>query len=204
MANLYNVETGALLQALVGHDSELTHVACHPTQRLVTTCSTDSTFRLWDFRESIHSVSVFQVKTYMLCANYLLLNQDWKYIESKNYCSLCKIIDTISLQGHTESVTCAAFSRTDQIVSGSDDRSVKVWDLKNMRAPVASIQTQSAVNRLDISPTGKSNTCLNQQNSFRKIQYGVILIQESEKFKIIFMKIRTNSYPARQSANICS
>jgi len=116
VANLYNVETGALLQALVGHDSELTHVACHPTQRLVTTCSTDSTFRLWDFREAIHSVSVFQ--------------------------------------GHTESVTCAAFSRTDQIVSGSDDRSVKVWDLKNMRAPVASIQTQSAVNRLDISSTG--------------------------------------------------
>ena len=69
MANLYNVETGALLQALVGHDSELTHVACHPTQRLVTTCSTDSTFRLWDFREAIHSVSVFQVKTYA-ASNY--------------------------------------------------------------------------------------------------------------------------------------
>ena len=61
VANLYNVETGSLLQALTGHDSELTHVACHPTQRLVTTCSTDSTFRLWDFREAIHSVSVFQV-----------------------------------------------------------------------------------------------------------------------------------------------
>ena len=116
VANLYNVETGALLQALTGHDSELTHVACHYTQRLVTTCSTDSTFRLWDFREAIHSVSVFQ--------------------------------------GHTESVTCAAFSRSDQIVSGSDDRSVKVWDLKNMRAPVASIQTQSPVNRLDISSSG--------------------------------------------------
>ena len=60
-ANLYNVESGALLQSLVGHDSELTHVACHPTQRLVATCSTDSTFRLWDFRDTIHSVSVFQV-----------------------------------------------------------------------------------------------------------------------------------------------
>ena len=60
-ANLYNVETGGLLQSLVGHDSELTHVACHPTQRLVATSSTDSTFRLWDFREPIHSVSVFQV-----------------------------------------------------------------------------------------------------------------------------------------------
>jgi len=118
-ANLYNVETGALLQSLVGHDSELTHVACHPTQRLVATCSTDSTFRLWDFRETIHSVSVFQ--------------------------------------GHTESVTCAVFSQTsgaDQIVSGSDDRSVKVWDLRNMRAPTTNIQTQSAVNRLDVSASG--------------------------------------------------
>jgi len=120
-ANLYNVESGALLQSLVGHDSELTHVACHPTQRLVATCSTDSTFRLWDFRDTIHSVSVFQ--------------------------------------GHTESVTCAVFtgqqrSGADQIVSGSDDRSVKVWDLRNMRAPLTNIQTQSAVNRLDVSSNG--------------------------------------------------
>ena len=61
-ANLYNIETGLLLQSLVGHDSELTHVACHPIQRLVATCSTDSTFRLWDFRETIHSVSVFSGK----------------------------------------------------------------------------------------------------------------------------------------------
>jgi len=115
-ANLYNIESGVLVQSLVGHDSELTHVACHPTQRLVATCSTDSTFRLWDFRENIHSVSVFQ--------------------------------------GHTESVTCAVFSRTDQIVSGSDDRCVKVWDLRNMRAPLTNIQTQSAVNRLDVSASG--------------------------------------------------
>ena len=62
VANLYNVETGVLLQSLVGHDGELTHVACHASQRLVATCSNDSTFRLWDFRETIHSVSVFQVR----------------------------------------------------------------------------------------------------------------------------------------------
>ena len=117
LANLYNVETGALLQTLAGHDDELTHVACHATKRLVATCSLDTTFRLWDFRETIHSVSVFQ--------------------------------------GHTEAVTCAAFSVGDKIVSGSDDRSVKVWDLRNMRAPVTSIQTPSAVNRLSVSQSGK-------------------------------------------------
>ena len=51
-------------------------------------------------------------------------------------------------------MTCAVFSQSgasDQIVSGSDDRSVKVWDLRNMRAPTTNIQTQSAVNRLDVS-----------------------------------------------------
>lgn len=38
----------------------MTHASAHPTSRLVVTSSKDSTFRLWDFRESIHSVSVFQ------------------------------------------------------------------------------------------------------------------------------------------------
>ena len=58
------------------------------------------------------------------------------------------------LKGHTDSVTCAFFSRSDQIVSGSDDRSVKVWDLRNMRAPVTSIQTASPVNKLSVSVNG--------------------------------------------------
>lgn len=62
-ANLYDVETGELVQSLGGHDLELTHTSAHPVQRLVVTSSKDTTFRLWDFRESIHSVSVFQGHT---------------------------------------------------------------------------------------------------------------------------------------------
>ena len=103
-----------LLQ-LAGHDDELTHTAAHPTQRLVVTSSKDSTFRLWDFRESIHSVSVFQ--------------------------------------GHQDTVTSAVFSHQEEekIISGSDDRSVRIWDLRNMRSPVATIQSDSAINRLSVS-----------------------------------------------------
>ena len=89
-AALWDLPTQTMIQALAGHDMELTGAACHPAHRLIVTSSKDSTFRLWDFRETIHSVSVFQ--------------------------------------GHTDSVTCAAFSRTEHIVSGSDDRTVKVCD----------------------------------------------------------------------------
>ncbi|KAL4624656.1 WD repeat-containing protein 37-like [Arapaima gigas] len=54
-------------------------------------------------------------------------------------------------QGHTDTVTSAVFTLGDNVVSGSDDRTVKVWDLKNMRSPIATIRTDSAVNRISIS-----------------------------------------------------
>lgn len=44
-------------------------------------------------------------------------------------------------------VTSAVFTTGDNVVSGSDDRTVKVWDLKNMRSPITTIRTDSAVNR---------------------------------------------------------
>ncbi|XP_045453166.1 WD repeat-containing protein 37 [Melitaea cinxia] len=115
-ANLYDVETGDCLQILTGHDHELTHASAHHSSRLVVTASRDTTFRLWDFREPIHSVSVFQ--------------------------------------GHTESVTSAVFTREDKVVSGSDDRSVKVWDVRNMRSALATIRSDSSVNRVAVSGAG--------------------------------------------------
>lgn len=116
-AALYDVETGELLQSLTGHDQELTHTCAHHSQKLVVTSSQDTTFRLWDFREPIHSVSVFQ--------------------------------------GHTDTVTSALFTKKeDKVVSGSDDRTVKVWDLRNMRSPLATIRSDSAINKLDISLAG--------------------------------------------------
>uniref|UniRef100_A0A240SX86 WD repeat-containing protein 37 n=1 Tax=Glossina pallidipes TaxID=7398 RepID=A0A240SX86_GLOPL len=116
IAILWDVETREPLQPLSGHDHELTHVSAHPTQRLVVTASRDSTFRLWDFRDPISGVSVFQ--------------------------------------GHTESVTSTVFTRDDKVVSGSDDRTVKVWELRNMRSALTTIRTDSSVNRLAVSNGG--------------------------------------------------
>ncbi|KAH3797152.1 hypothetical protein DPMN_150727 [Dreissena polymorpha] len=49
-------------------------------------------------------------------------------------------------QDHNQPVTTAAFAGNEKVVSGSDDRTVKVWDLKNMRSPIATIRTDSSVN----------------------------------------------------------
>lgn len=39
-------------------------------------------------------------------------------------------------------------------MSGSDDRTVKVWELRNMRSALATIRTDSSVNRLAVSTGG--------------------------------------------------
>lgn len=53
----------------------------------------------------------------------------------------------LTLRCPRSTVTSAVFTVGDNVVSGSDDRTVKVWDLKNMRSPIATIRTDSAVNR---------------------------------------------------------
>lgn len=59
---------------------------------------------------------------------------------------VCEVLLTCHIVGFS-TVTSAVFTVGDNVVSGSDDRTVKVWDLKNMRSPIATIRTDSAVNR---------------------------------------------------------
>lgn len=62
-AILHDVETASVLNTLTGHDHELTDCSTHPSQKLAVTSSRDTTFRLWDFRDAVHSVAVFQGHT---------------------------------------------------------------------------------------------------------------------------------------------
>ncbi|EJW88112.1 hypothetical protein WUBG_00972 [Wuchereria bancrofti] len=61
-ANIYDAERGEIVNILSGHDDELNHCNAHPSQKLIVTASRDSTFRLWDFRESIQSVAVWDLR----------------------------------------------------------------------------------------------------------------------------------------------
>ncbi|GAB1297904.1 WD repeat-containing protein 37 [Apodemus speciosus] len=144
-ANLYDVETSELVHSLTGHDQELTHCCTHPTQRLVVTSSRDTTFRLWDFRDpSIHSVNVFQGHTEnSACGNHRVIGEREVGGFLLSSCRKIEILEDVT-------VTSAVFTVGDNVVSGSDDRTVKVWDLKNMRSPIATIRTDSAINRINV------------------------------------------------------
>ena len=58
-AHVLNVETGRVL-CTMQHDDYLTNVSIHATRKLVLTSSKDTTFKVWDFRDPICSVNVYQ------------------------------------------------------------------------------------------------------------------------------------------------
>lgn len=54
---------------------------------------------------------------------------------------------------HCRSVTSTVLLN-DKVVSGSDDKTVKVWELRNMRSALTTIRLDSAVNRISVSNGG--------------------------------------------------
>lgn len=77
------------------------------------------------------------------CYETVLLLRCFKVV----FIQLLLCLTPVSLWFVSSTVTSAVFTVGDNVVSGSDDRTVKVWDLKNMRSPITTIRTDSAVNR---------------------------------------------------------
>ena len=63
-------------------------------------------------------------------------------------------------QGHTKPVSSVAFASNDTVVSASEDYSIKVWDLHNMKCPLSSIRLDCAVNRYISTVVIHIHTCM--------------------------------------------
>ncbi|XP_054707134.1 WD repeat-containing protein 37-like isoform X2 [Uloborus diversus] len=135
-ANVYDVQTGELVTQLVGHDQELTNTCTHPTQRLVVTSSKDTTFRLWDFREAIHSVSVFQGHTDPVTSatfasgDKVVSGSDDRTVKVWDLKNMRSPLTTIRLDSP---VNRLAVSNQLVIAIPHDNRHVRLFDLNGVR-----------------------------------------------------------------------
>eukprot|EP01112_Ceratiomyxa_fruticulosa_P022460 TRINITY_DN8219_c0_g1_i1.p1 TRINITY_DN8219_c0_g1~~TRINITY_DN8219_c0_g1_i1.p1 ORF type:complete len:585 (-),score=79.76 TRINITY_DN8219_c0_g1_i1:241-1995(-) len=141
---IWNAETErSLSQINSGHDKshKITHINTNTVTPLVLFSSTDCSFRLWDTR----------------------LGQGQGHIQQQ--------LPT-SPDSHQDVVTSATFSSdANLIVSGSDDRTVKVWDIRNLKQARTTIRCPSGVNRLSFS--SNTSTILVPLDDKRTVMYDI-------------------------------
>ncbi|GMR42152.1 hypothetical protein PMAYCL1PPCAC_12347, partial [Pristionchus mayeri] len=78
------------------------------------------------------------------------------------------------LQAHEDTVTAVKFSN-DKVISASDDRTLKVWDTRNMRSAYSSVRLSSPPNHFSVGsannligvPMDNSNVCIYDLNGQR-------------------------------------
>uniref|UniRef100_A0A672Q442 WD repeat-containing protein 37 n=1 Tax=Sinocyclocheilus grahami TaxID=75366 RepID=A0A672Q442_SINGR len=176
---LWSIETGKCLLKYAGHAGSVNSIKFHPTEQMALTASGDQTAHIWRYMVQLplpqppadisvsvkththtHTHTDRQTDTYLHTPFFVMmllridvshpgdllmqkvLKSDWSMFERG-------FVDEPFVSFST--VTSAVFTVGDNVVSGSDDRTVKVWDLKNMRSPIATIRTDSAVNRISVS-----------------------------------------------------
>ena len=131
---IWNHETTECLQIVKGHTHYVMSAFFHPTENVIVSASLDKTVRVWDFQ--------FLTKT--------LLERNSNSEESKEQSSAMRLSASSReptnfqtsgtvlkhiLRGHEKGVHFASFHPTLPIVvSGSDDKHVRIWNLSNTTA----------------------------------------------------------------------
>ena len=118
---IWNWQNRKEIACLTGHNHFVMCAQFHPTDDLIVSASLDETIRIWDIsglrkRHSAPGTSSFEEQ---MSAQQNLLDG-----------SLGDCVVKFILEGHTRGVNWASFHPTlPLIVSGSDDRQVKLWKL---------------------------------------------------------------------------
>jgi len=149
------------VQVLRGHTGVVSSVAIFGSggrgEDNVVTGSWDRSARVWD----MESGTTYQVLTgHEADVTHVATHESKPLILTSSRDASFRIWDTrhtandLVFQGHADTVTSALFADADTIVSGSDDRTVKFWDMRNMHAPTLVIRHNAGVNKLAVSPNG--------------------------------------------------
>lgn len=145
---LWNVETGKEIRRFVGHTSPVRSLAFFPDGRRAITSSGDGTVRIWDLTTG-HEIDrfksdmkiagqVFADRTYPTIEKFVLSSDGHRLLSATPYDpGVLYLFDFESgrhlgrFEGHTKSVNSLALSADGHwAISGSDDWTVRLWQLK--------------------------------------------------------------------------
>eukprot|EP00443_Scrippsiella_acuminata_P048523 CAMPEP_0115188384 /NCGR_PEP_ID=MMETSP0270-20121206/10982_1 /TAXON_ID=71861 /ORGANISM="Scrippsiella trochoidea, Strain CCMP3099" /LENGTH=952 /DNA_ID=CAMNT_0002601563 /DNA_START=72 /DNA_END=2930 /DNA_ORIENTATION=- len=135
---MFNYNTLEKVHEIEAHTDYIRYIAIHPTMPYILSSSDDMTIKLWDWDKNWQNTHVFEGH-----AHYVMMCQ-WNPKDSTIFCS-CSLDRSIkvwgvtgnntsahfSLNGHQKGVNCVEYAPTGDkpyIISGSDDRTVKIWD----------------------------------------------------------------------------
>mmetsp|Transcript_85471 Transcript_85471/g.178585 ORF Transcript_85471/g.178585 Transcript_85471/m.178585 type:complete len:958 (+) Transcript_85471:199-3072(+) len=135
---MFNYNTLEKVHEIEAHTDYIRHIAVHPSMPYILSCSDDMTIKLWDWDRNWTNSHVFEGHAhYVMCC-------EWNPKDSTIFCS-CSLDRTIkvwgctgnqtqahfTMTGHAKGVNCVEYAPTGDkpyIISGSDDRTVKIWD----------------------------------------------------------------------------
>ncbi|MEJ6482603.1 WD40 repeat domain-containing protein, partial [Nostoc punctiforme UO1] len=139
---LWNLETGKEISTLTGHNSEVRAVAIAPDGKTAVSGSADKTLKLWDL-ETGKEIEEIKKNPF----NYAI------YIFKRRF-NLLKRKEISTLTGHNNSVNAVAIAPDGKTaISGSDDNTLKLWDL-HTRKEISTFIGDSPINCCAFSPDG--------------------------------------------------
>ncbi|KAJ4832155.1 hypothetical protein Tsubulata_015999 [Turnera subulata] len=120
---IWNWQSRTCISVLTGHNHYVMCASFHPKEDLVVSASLDQTVRVWD-------IGALRKKTVSPADDILRLSQ----MNTDLFGAVDAVVKYV-LEGHDRGVNWAAFHPTlPLIVSGADDRQVKLWRMNDTKA----------------------------------------------------------------------
>jgi WD40 repeat protein len=169
----WDFETGRCLETFEDHEGEVIAVAVTPDGKHVVSASKDKTLNLWELETGIR---VRTLKGHKGGINSIALTNAGLVLSGSNDTTLmlwdpflpawdsCRRI----LKGHTSSVNSVAVTPDGRhAVSGSADKTLKLWDLKTRRCLKTLEDHKGIVKTVAISPDGRYVFSVGDDNTLR-------------------------------------
>lgn len=140
VVRLWNVAEGKEVRQFAGHTDVVTAVAISPDGASIISGSADKSVRVWTLADGKESASLSQPAA----VRSLALSTDGQRVAISGDDALVQVCDPTTSQilqsfaGHQGTVAAVSFAADDQaVISGSDDKSVRLWPIAAERVFVA-------------------------------------------------------------------